>query len=268
MHYLKLYFRFIIVYLKTITEHKPHFVAMDVVINVLWSFISLVMLWVLLDKFGSIASWNFYEVLFLYNLNYFSFAVSALFIWNPMTKLEDMIRKGTFDGMLVKPLNPLIHMICKEFSHGHLVQVVFGIVMFVICFKNLAIAWTLSKVIWFCLVVMGAILIQSALMILTGIISFWFVKSTALVDMMIDDIRRFLDYPIIIYDKWVQIILTFIIPYAFVNFFPAQALINKTDSTLFHPVFQFITPLVGVVLLTLAYTLWKLGINRYQSTGS
>ena len=74
--------------------------------------------------------------------------------------------------------------------------------------------------------------------------------------------------------KGIQILLTFIVPYGFVTFYPAEYFLNKSGSplfygvTLFDPLFQFGTPIVGVVAFLFSYTLWNLGVNRYQSTGS
>ncbi|MBF0292488.1 MAG: ABC transporter permease, partial [Nitrospinae bacterium] len=37
---------------------------------------------------------------------------------------------------------------------------------------------------------------------------------------------------------------------------------------LLAPALQYLTPLVGAVTFGLAYALWVVGINRYQSAGS
>jgi len=102
----------------------------------------------------------------------------------------------------------------------------------------------------------------------TCTISFWIVQSLAIRDIFIHGIRRFVDYPISIYHRSIQVLVTFVIPFAFVNFYPVQYLLGGKDEVLFHPALQYGTPFVGIVLFVLAYRFWKIGINNYQSTGS
>jgi ABC-2 type transport system permease protein len=79
--------------------------------------------------------------------------------------------------------------------------------------------------------------------------------------------RDAVNYPISIYGKAITILLTFGIPYAFISFYPAQYLLDGKGETLFHPVLQYGTPVVGIVMFLLAYKFWTIGVNRYESTG-
>ena len=81
-------------------------------------------------------------------------------------------------------------------------------------------------------------------------------------------VRRFIEYPITIYDRWLQLFLTVVIPYAFVSFYPAQHFLDKDGQALFHPALQYGTPLVGIFMFALACGFWRFGVNHYQSTGS
>ena len=191
-----------------------------------------------------------------------------------MLDLENMVQRGTFDSMLIYPLNPFLHVIFRQFDQSVFGHLILSIGLFFICFQNLNIVWTLSNLVWFILVLAGATLIQAAIIILSGSMSFWFVKSTSVVHTAIYGLRQFIDYPLTIYHKGIQILLTFIVPYGFVTFYPAEYFLNKSGFplfygvTLFDPLFQFGTPIVGVIIFILAYRVWILGISRYQSTGS
>jgi ABC-2 type transport system permease protein len=105
-------------------------------------------------------------------------------------------------------------------------------------------------------------------MIIAGSISFWFIRSNAIVDTLIHGVRRFLYYPIKILDKWIQILITFIIPYAFVDLYPSLFILGEKKEVLFNSLFQYGTPFVGILLSFFAYLIWKLGIKKYNSTGS
>ena len=44
--------------------------------------------------------------------------------------------------------------------------------------------------------------------------------------------------------------------------------LEKNDFLMFHPVVQFLTPAVGILLAFLAYRFWLLGLKHYNSSGS
>ena len=274
MHYLKLYARFIVVHMKSQMEYRIGF-FMDHFILILYYSITYMGVWIILNKFHSVAGWSFYEVLLLFNLNLFSYSVSSLFFgFGSMRRVETMIQQGTFDSMLIYPLNPFLHVVFKQFGHTYFAHIALCIAVFFICFEKLNIIWSFTNVLWFSLVSIGGAMIQAAVMIFTGTMNFWFIRSTTAIDTSIQVMKTFVDYPITIYEKWVQIILTFIIPYAFITFYPVEHFLNKFGPSLFYgialfdPLFQFGTPVVGVVSFLFSYTLWNFGINRYQSTGS
>jgi ABC-2 type transport system permease protein len=115
--------------------------------------------------------------------------------------------------------------------------------------------------------IIGSALIQAAILVTVGTMSFWVVKNTATYSLL-NSLNNFLDYPITIYNKSIQAILTFVVPVAFVNFYPAHYFLDKTGDNLFFPILQYGTPVVGLVLFFLAYQFWKVGVNKYESTGS
>lgn len=231
-----------------------------------WStgFISIL---ILLNKFKTIGSWTAYEVLFLYAMDVLSYSLAATFFMGPFGKLPRLIRQGAFDEVLTKPVNPFFYIVCTRVSAGYTSNYVIAVIILAVCFAKLGISLTVGKVFWLVLVILGATLIQSAGFILTAAPAFWFVKSDGLRSMFYTNLTGFLQYPMEIYDKWVQVLLTFILPYAFINYFPSRYFLGK-DEYLFFPWFQYLTPVVGVLLFGLSYYVWKKGLNAYQSTGS
>lgn len=267
MNYFQLYFRFIIVYLRSRMEYRFSF-FMDVFVQIITYLINFLGIWIMLNHFKSIQGWSLYEVLFIYNLNLISYGISGLFIWSPMRQLEGMVQSGEFDGILTKPINSFLHIIFKQFNHAFIGHIVLGGIVFYICNEKLNIDWTVFKLAMFILVIIGATLIQSSIMIISGCISFWIVKSTAIVDTMIYGFRSFINYPISIYHTSIQIFLTFILPYGFINFYPSLILLNKGEQSLFYDYFQYGTPVLGIVLFILSLFVWSFSVNKYQSAGS
>ena len=82
------------------------------------------------------------------------------------------------------------------------------------------------------------------------------------------NMRKFAGYPISIYSKLIQGLMIYVVPFAFVNYFPAQYLLRKPDMANYNEVYMYIAPLVGVVVYALAYVFWRVSVKRYTSTGN
>ncbi|SCZ09503.1 ABC transporter permease [Alkaliphilus peptidifermentans] len=263
---LLLYKEFIKIYLKSKLEYRFSF-FMDLFIQIFTYTINYISIWIILSRFNNIFGWTFYEIMLLYNLNLFTYGISGLFIWGPMRQLEEMVVTGSFDSILSKPMNPFVHIIFRQFQHAFIGHVILGIIIFIISFNKLNIEFSILSMILFTTVIIGGVLIHSSIMIFTGSICFWVGKSNSLVDTTVYGLRFFLDYPISIYHRWVQIFLTFIVPYGFVNYYPAHVFLNKGD-VVFNEYLKYGTPIVGVIVFAFSYLIWNVGINKYSSAGS
>lgn len=267
MGFLQLIFKYLIAHFKSQTEYRFMFV-MDIFTSMIIYSATYLGIWIILNRFQVIQGWTFYEVMLLFNLNLLAFGLSSFFLRAPMQTLQTMIQQGSFDLMLVKPLNPFLHMLVRNYTHAYLGHIILATTMLSISFSNLNVHWTIIKVVFLGLDLIGAALIISAVLVATGALSFWIVKVGSITDIFLYDIREAVNYPVSIYGKAITVLLTFVIPYAFISFYPAQYLLDGKGETLFHPVLQYGTPVVGIVMFLIAYKFWTIGVNRYESTGS
>lgn len=268
MRTLKLLFISYGTYLKSMVEYRPGFV-MDIFVPILVYVMAYLGIWILLDRFKMIQGWTLYEVMLLFNLNLFSYAVASFAFRRPfLQEIQEMVRMGNFDITLVRPVNTLVYMLLGRPHAGYFGQLSLSTVIFFVCFANLDIQLTPIKMLFLIATLIGGTLILASLHMISGTLSFWIVRTNTVYGLLLGSCRAFIEYPISIYDKFIQVLLTFIIPLAFVNFFPASYLLDKTGETLFHPVLQYGSPVVGIILFLLAYKFWTIGVNKYESTGS
>ena len=223
--------------------------------------------WVLLSKFQSIQGWTLYEVFLLFNINMVASGISGLFFSSPMRGMEQMLQYGDFDMVLIRPMNSLVFTLIGRPNFTSISSLILGAGVFVLCFTHLAIHITILKIVFLLAAILGAALIQAAILVIVGAMSFWVVKNTATLSLL-TCFNNFIDYPITIYSKGIQAFLTFVLPFAFVNFYPVHYFLDKTGDNLFSPILQYGTPVVGLVMFFLAYQLWRIGVNKYESTGS
>ena len=82
------------------------------------------------------------------------------------------------------------------------------------------------------------------------------------------NIRPLVEYPISIYPKFLQFLLTTLIPLAFVSFYPVQQISGRQDFGLFPPVVRHLSLPVGIAFLLIAYAVFAAASKHYKSTGS
>lgn len=264
---MKLYTELLKTLFKSKMEYRFNF-FMEIFINIFTYVVTYIGIWVLIRRFGSIADWNFYELMLLYNFNLFSYGVACFVLYIPMQSLEEMVRVGDFDGVLVKPMNPFLYLLMRQGYFGFVGHMILGSIVFGISLSHLQLEITAGFLFNMVLKLIGAVLLQSAVLIFTGALSFRFVRALAVRNVFIYTIREFINYPISIYPKVLQIFLTVIVPYGFVNFYPVEALLNKQDGMLPLWLADSAGLLIGLLSVYLGYCFFMSSVKKYQSTGS
>lgn len=262
---IKLVLRFMVAHWKAQTEYRFAFFA-DILVQFFAYGVTIINIWMLFRNITTLQGWDFYQIFFLFILNLLSYGITGLFIYDSSRKVEEMVQNGTFDTLLTRPLDTFFHLVLKNFSPLFIAHIILSLLLFLAFLDRFGIIWSLGKVIMLFFTIIGCVLIQASIMIITSSLSFWFTKSTTVVNAMIYGFRNFITYPLTIYNRFIQFLLTFIIPYGFVAYFPATYFFDKNE-TMFFPALKYGTLFVGLIMIVLAKLVWNAGINSYQSSG-
>lgn len=229
---------------------------------------NIIVIWLALLKFDKINGWNVNEMLFLYSILFLTYAfVVSLFA--DLRQFADTIREGRFDRLLVRPRGLLFQLILNNadliasVGHGTL-----GILLFILSAGRVGIHWNAATILYYVGAIIGGILIQGGLFIAISALCFYFVENGSITNIFYWNMRKFAGYPISIYHKLIQILIIYVVPFAFVNYFPAQYLLRKPDMANYPEVYIYIAPLVGVAVYLAAYLFWRVSVRRYYSTGN
>jgi len=224
-----------------------------------------VTMWVLLFSFGALDGWVFWELIFLFALAVLSWGVCMIFFFH-FRSLDQYIVNGTFDRFLVRPVHPFFHFMAMKFDVGALGQFLFSIAAVGLAYSNLNLHWTWQWAV-FLGAVIGGSLIQGGLLVAISAVAFWTTRSERLYWVIMWPLKNLMNYPLSIYPRLVQLLVVFILPFAFVNYLPALILLEKTGR-IFAPFWGALSPLVGGIFFWLCFRFWLLGLDRYKSTGS
>jgi ABC-2 type transport system permease protein len=67
-----------------------------------------------------------------------------------------------------------------------------------------------------------------------------------------------------VYGPFARLLLTWVLPFAFVSYYPTCLLLGKPVEPSW---ILWLIPLSGPIVALAASVLWRLGLSRYESTG-
>ncbi len=226
-------------------------------------------IYIMVSSFHMLGGWNSPEVLMLYGLSVMSYAIGASFFYNFSSGLSRRIRSGEFDASLTKPIHPFLHEVFSAgYNVGYISHFTVSLGVILLALSQLSYVPTAQSILFLISAIFGAALIQAATLIASSVMSFFTVGSNPIADFLIWDMKEFINYPITVFPKGIQLILTFLLPLAFLNFYPVAALLGKPIPEGYPTILPYLSPLVGVAVFTLSILLWNWGLKHYKSTGS
>ncbi len=229
---------------------------------------NVIVIYFTLKTFGCINGWNSDEMFFLYSLLFLTYGILIVFF----TGLRDfgyIINKGEFDRFMLRPRGLLFQVIASNsdwfaaIGHGGL-----GVILFVFSAGRVGIEWNIAAILYYLTCIISGVLVQGAIFLILASLSFYLIKTNNIKDITYNNAREFAGYPISIYPKVLQVFMIYIVPFAFVNYFPAQFFLRKSDMELFPYAYVYISPVIGIFFFILAYCVWKVSIRHYKSSGN
>lgn len=264
--YLAAYARYWRVNLLTMLEYRANFIMWSG-FTVMYHATAVAALWVTLRTFPSINGWDFRQTAFMYGLWFLGHGVHNTFFFT-IGSVPEFIREGRFDRFLVRPLDTLFQAMTVP-QQIWPDELILAILYFIVVVPYSGVHVDALFLAYVPLVAFGGALIDFAVNLTLATISFWVIRIDTLRWVFMTLEQEFSRYPISIYQRGVRVLLAFVIPVAFMNYFPATLLLHKSEDGLhLAPAIGLLTPVVGAVWLAAAYAFWRVGLNRYQGTGS
>jgi ABC-2 type transport system permease protein len=252
--------------LLTMLEYRANF-FMWFGFTVVYHGVALGALYVTMRQFPSMNGWSFREMFFLYALWMAGHELHNLLFFNVIT-VPEYIREGRFDRFLVRPLDTLFQVLTVP-SQSSPDGVILAIVTLAIATRAAGVHVDAIFLLFVTLVVFGGSLIDLGISLVIATISFWFVRVDTLRWVVMSLEQDFTRYPISIYTRGVRIVMAFVFPFAFMNYFPAIYFLQKTETGLhLNPSVGLLTPVIGLAWFAVSYLFWRRGLRAYQGTGS
>ena len=222
----------------------------------------LVFLHVVLERVGSLQGWTFWELAFLYGLLAVPRSLTQLYGNSLWILGTGYVRSGQLDRLLLRPINPLVHLLSDHFYPQWLGQVITGVAILLTAAQNIDVQWNAESITLLAVFLASGTLIYFSLLLAASSTGFWIGDNYSLL-ILISNIIEFGRYPLGIYPAPLQVVLTWVIPVGFAAFLPSSLLLGKAAGTI-----ALYAPLVALVCMTLSYGIWKIGLRSYQGAGT
>jgi ABC-2 type transport system permease protein len=224
-------------------------------------------LYVLLGRIPHLAGWSLGEVALLYGMSAVSFALAEM-VAAGFDDFQVRIVQGTFDRVLTRPRGAFFQTLAEDLALRRLGRACQGVVVLLIAQRHLAVEWTADKLLVLALGIAGGLAIFFAIFVLGAAFCFWTVQGKEATHIFTYGGTTLASYPLDIFDGWVRRFVTFVLPLAFVNYYPAVYLLGRPDPLGFPRWVGLLSPLVAAACGLLAWWGWSAGVRHYQSTGS
>ncbi len=259
--YLRIYRKILAQDLKSKMSYRADFIisTIGMIFTNIAGFVSF---WILFKNFPSIDGWGYYEILFLYGFSLISLTpVQCLFDNN--WSLRNYVYSGDFIKYCFRPINLFFYYQSEVFDVKGLGQLAFGVGTLVYSWIKLGLGFSplmLLKVIVF---LVTASLVMIALQNAAAATCFWIVNSFYILDLTLK-FKDYAKYPVTIFSPLFRFIFTFLMPIAFIAYYPSLVIL-RPDAV---PLLSWLSPVFGLAFFYLSYKLWMFGAMKYSGTGS
>jgi len=266
MNGFQLYFRLIQISLVGRLQYRANFIV-GILGLIVWNVVNLGLIGVLVTRFTSLNNWTLWELVFLYCLWILGHSLYSLF-FSHAKQLEDYLIEGTFDQFLLRPASPLIQLLGRELQYIEIADMLIGVTGISLAYAQLGLHWDFWKWCFFMVAILSGAIIVWAMDLLIACSAFWTGRSRGTFIIVSPFYGLVHQYPVDIFGNAFRIIVTSLIPVAFMNYYPSLFLLDKLDRAGSAWWLSYMSPIVALMLIGIVSMVWQLALKQYTSSGS
>lgn len=263
---LRLYGRYIAVSFRSQMQYRASFVMLTVG-HFLMTGLEFLGLAALFSRFGRLETWSLPEVALFYGMANMAFALCDA-TSRGFDMFASFVRSGEFDRMLLRPRSTVLQLAGHELTLRRIGRLSQGLLVLLWAAHALEIAWTPARLGLLIFAVVGGACLFYGLIVLQATLCFWTTESLEIMNTVTYGGVETAQYPLSIYRDWFRRFFTYVVPLASVSYYPALAILGRTDPLGSTALFRWMSPAIGVGFLLVALQIWELGVRHYRSTGS
>jgi ABC-2 type transport system permease protein len=240
--------------------------GLDLAGNFVISFIDFLAVLVIFHNTHRLGVWTVREVAFLYAMSSISFALTDLLVGH-FDQFPQKLRDGNFDILLVRPRGTLFQVIASDFQLRRLGKAIQGALILAYVVGTLHVHWDAGRVAMLVVMIPAAIVIFASVWTVGSCLSFWTTDGGEFTNAFTYGGNFLAQYPVDIFSSWLRRFLCYLVPLAFVSYFPALYILDKPDPLGLPRLLQFTAPVVAAITAVVAGFTWRFAVRHYRSAG-
>lgn len=258
---MRLYLKYFSIQLKSVMQYKISF-FLTTIGQCLTTFFSFLSMYFLFARFGNIKNYSFNEVLLCFSTIFMSFSLAECF-GRGFDNFSSIISDGGFDRILTRPRNEVLQVLGTKIELTRIGKLVQASIIFIYSINTCGVNFSPDKILTLILMITGGTFLFFGLFMISAVICFFTIESLEVINIFTDGGRELAQYPLDIYKTSVLRFFTFVIPLAFVNYYPLLYIIGRSRN-----IFYMLSPLIACLFVIPSYILWRFGVRHYTGTGS
>jgi ABC-2 type transport system permease protein len=256
----------IMMWVRSSMAYPASFVLMLVssMLITLTDFVAVLMMF---SHISSLGGFSLAEMALLYGTASIALGLADLFTGS-IERVGERIRTGAFDAYLIRPVPAFLQAAADGFALRRIGRPLQATTVLVLALSNLHVDWTVARVLMLAVSLVAGSMIFTALFVLGAAFQFVSGDSAELANSVTYGGQALTQYPLAIFGQQIVRAVTFVVPLAFINYYPVLYVLGKPAPLGLPSWTGVLSPLVAVVMVGLASLGWRAGLRRYRSTGS
>ncbi len=222
--------------------------------------------WVLARYFGHLDGWRFPELALLYGMVATSWGIVEVTL-RGFENFAVYLLRGDLDRVLLRPRGVILQVAAHDFEARKLARVAQGALVLALACVSLGLGP--ASLAWVAVGVSGGVLCFAGLVTFGAAVNFYTLgEASELQNILTYGGSAALSYPVSIYADWFRRAITWGVPLAFANYFPALAALGRTESAGWPAALPWLSPFMCLACLAAGLAAFARGLRRYESTGS
>ena len=253
--------KYMSIHLKTKLQYRLSFVFITIA-QLILILVSLVVMYSLFDRFGGIKGFTLYEALISFSVVNVGYSFAEIF-FRGFDSFKNLIRNGTFDLLLVKPRNIYLQIIGSNIGYEKVGRTLGSVSVLLYALSKVALYESNIRVFLLIPMIISSTIIFASIFIIGAAITFYTIEGIEIVNILSDGSKEAGKYPIGIYNKYMVMFFTFIIPLALINHYPVLYLIRRSNN-----IWYAVAPIFGLFILIPSILFFNYSLKNHQGTGT
>jgi ABC-2 type transport system permease protein len=222
-------------------------------------------LWLMFHTIDALGGFTITEIGLLYGATGLGIGIADLLIGS-VERIGAHVRMGTLDTMMVRPVPLLVQVCADQFQLRRVSRIAQALVVF--AWAGWFVDWTPTRALVGLEMVLAGSVIFFCLFVIFSCVQFWTTDASEFANAFTYGGNTVTQYPLSVFPRELVKSLTFVLPLAFVNWYPCLYLLGRPDPFGLPQWLQFAAPLPAAALLVVTASVWRTGVRHYTSTGS